>query len=505
MASPEPANLDQASLEQFQTELIEAGFEPQPDNPTVWVGPIDDALKPLTEAKTMRIRFVDGWPFQHPRLDVAGLDKRHVGAQGEVCLWRSGAASGEWLTLAGYRNRIKKWADRAREGFHPEDFALDAHLSFGRIRAGLATVNLGQLRLDGKRGKHDLLSGTWKENTPLLEITPGNKGAIEGRWYYVGDVDTPPRDLNGIRELLSQSQRNNFDRRFKNVKKDGKTRLFLIAWDRELGREALVLIAHQREGDVVAEAIEVAPKDASILRLRAGPDTEELAKTTAIVFGVGALGSQVALLLAQAGLGKLVAVDGDRLRPGDIVRHAAHSWAIGETKVAALEFLIFSKAPWTTVKTVPSTTWDPDAIRSILARFDLVIETTGEVAFTNMLSVICAQEQAALVSAALYRGGALVRVRRQARNEDTLLYERFDDVRYPEIPPGDEPFVFEPGCSAPVNNASPVAVTAAAAITATVAIDALTRRYEHRDEAIDVLRALPDPPFDRLGRVAPSP
>ena len=41
------------------------------------------------------------------------------------------------------------------------------------------------------------------------------------------------------------------------------------------------------------------------------------------VFGCGAIGSNVACRLAEAGTGMLRLVDADIMRPGNIVRHAA--------------------------------------------------------------------------------------------------------------------------------------------------------------------------------------
>ena len=90
-ASPEIGRLDRASLEAFQTELIEAGFEPAGGERRVWLGPIADSLRALTAATTMRIVFVDGWPFRSPKLYVDGLDEWHLSAGGEVCLWAAGA------------------------------------------------------------------------------------------------------------------------------------------------------------------------------------------------------------------------------------------------------------------------------------------------------------------------------------------------------------------------------------------------------------------------------
>jgi hypothetical protein len=59
----------------------------------------------------------------------------------------------------------------------------------------------------------------------------------------------------------------------------------------------------------------------------------------------------------------------------------------------------------------------------------------------------------------------------------------------------------EPGCNAPVNNASPIAVAAIAGVTAEIAVDALAERWRYAEETIDVYRPLDAPPFDRLGRV----
>jgi len=129
------STLDLASLEAFQTELIKAGFEPVAGDLREWKGPIAECLTPFTDAATMTIRFHDGWPFQHPRLFVRGLDAPHVNAAGELCLWGVGAVTDEWLTFSGFVSRIEQWANQvATNGFGPEDFALDAHLAFERIR-----------------------------------------------------------------------------------------------------------------------------------------------------------------------------------------------------------------------------------------------------------------------------------------------------------------------------------------------------------------------------------
>lgn len=496
--------LDVASLERFQLELVNAGFEPVDVAQRSWVGPIAESLRGLTEAETMKIVFYDGWPFQHPRLFVEGLDERHVSARGEVCLWATGAPPEEWQTFSEFGARIDEWAEHAATEFRPEDFALDAHLSFGSVRLGtIATVDLESLHLSRAGGGRDEISGTWKQDGRLLEIKRGRQGEIEGRWYFVGKVKVPPRDLDGVRALLDGSQQKNFDRRYKQVAEHGKTRLFMLVWDRELGREALVLLTEKKGAEAVAQAIEVAPTDMPFLKLRAGPDSEVLGEKKIVLFGAGAIGSNLSLLLARAGLGELVVVDGDCLRPSNVVRHAANSIAVGRDKAATVYTDAHFSAPWTTVRPVIESPWKPSRLRELIAGADLVIETTGLSSFALLVSYICRESQTPLVSAALYRGGAVARVRRQAKRADVALAERSPANGHPLIPPGDEPVAYEPGCSEPVNNASPVAVSAAAALAAEVAIDTLTKRFDYPDEAIDIYRPLDQAPFDRLGRIQP--
>jgi len=451
----------------------------------------------------MRVEFIDGWPFRPPKLYVNGLDEWHLSASGEVCLWTTGAASDQWLTLDGFLRRIDEWVERAKKGFRPEDFALDAHLSFEKIRYGaIATVDLSSLGLEGKEGQGGRISGTWKEGDPVLEIGAGTSGAIEGRWYYAGDIRVPPRTLDAVRDVLSPAQRNNFDRRFRSIERHGATRIFLLAWDRELGREALVLIAELHEGQVTAEAIEVAPTDKGVVSLRAGPDSGQLASKRVVVFGVGAIGSNLALRLAEVGVGELVVVDRDRVRPGDVVRHAAMSFQVGDSKVAAVRFLAYARAPWTKVTPINASSWNASEIGALIEGADLVVDATGFASFANLLSVIVADVDVPLLSVALYRGGAVGRVRRQARPADAAIADRSRDDNYPVIPPGDEPVSYEPGCSAPVNNASPLAVAATSSLAGLVAVDTMLARFRYSEETIEVFRPLERAPFDRVGRVS---
>ena len=146
----------------------------------------------------------------------------------------------------------------------------------------------------------------------------------------------------------------------------------------------------------------------------------------------------------------------------------------------------------------------PSAIRERIDDADVVIDATGNEALLGSLAMVAEEIVKPLVSGALYRGGFIGRVQRQVLPADTPIHLREDSPRYPVIPAGIESEDFaspQLGCSAPVNNAPPSAVAACSSLIAQAAIDVLTGRFEFADEVIDVYQPIPDPPFDRVGRV----
>ena len=468
---------DPAALDAFRGELVEAGFEPRPGT-NIWKGPLHHALRPLTDAETMRLRLHDGFPYRYPTIYVDGIEREHAVTNGELCLFQPGeSAIGAWISFAALGERITEWAEAAQAGLRNVDGLLDANLFYRPRISGLATVKLETILVPdvGTEAKGKLW-GHWKLQRLLrLSTTKPNEDAIPGRWYYVPELpEGPPRSREGLEAALSNGQRLNLERRLAEVSPD-HPRVILLVWEQYGQRTALALQASQQAGEELAvEAIaNFALEDESILLLRAGPDVAELRKKRVAVFGCGAIGSNLACRLAEAGVGMLRLIDGDILRPGNVVRHAA-SFEPGIPKVRAAALEIFSSAPWTEVDEIQAAPWGPQRVTKLISDADLVIETTGSTAFAALLSLVAASAGKPLVTAALYRGGFVGRVRRQVPGIDTPLPDRTDEDRYPLIPKGEEQFSVETGCSALVNNASPVAVAAIAATCAEAAIDTLS-------------------------------
>lgn len=496
---------DQAALDAFRSELVAAGFEPRPGT-NRWEGPLPEALSPLTEAKTMRLCLHDGFPYRYPTIYVDGIAREHAVTDGEVCLFQPGeGAIGSWITFSALKERIAAWAEAAQAGLRDVDKLLDANLFYRPKMSGLATVELDTIAVpDAGAEAKGKLWGRWKGSGLLrLSTTKFEEDAIPGRWYYCPKLPDsgPPRDLESLIAALSKGQAVNFARRLDEVGPE-HSRVILFVWEHYGQRTAIALQASQEpEQDLKLRAIEnIAFEDESILSLRAGPDRDVLEGKRVAVFGCGAIGSNLACRLAEAGTGTLRLVDADIMRPGNIVRHAA-SFRAGLSKVRATAFEIEASAPWTEVDEVLAAPWGPQRIGELISDVDLVVETTGSTAFAGLLSVVTSTAEKPMITAALYRSGFVARVRRQVPGRDTAISERTDPERYPLIPKGEEPFSVETGCSALVNNASPVAVAAVAASCAEVAIDALAGRFAFAEELIDVYRPLEEAPFDSIGRL----
>jgi hypothetical protein len=492
---PDIATVAPGAFDRFILDLVEAGFETT-DGRT-WSGPLDASLAGVTSATSMRIRIENGWPYRHPHVYVEGLRPSvHLNGTG-LCLWRVGDDSLAWLRLDDLRARIAQWAERYRGRATLEDPGLDAHLYWESVNSDLlATVDLSKINW-GNGGSGDLRASIDRK---VLAI--GEQGDLRVRWYGRDDMRHPPVNLGMVTDGLKPEQARNLERQLDNVGRDGGPNVLMLVWATPVGEPNVLVLRLRRDDAAVvrAESIEVARIDTDVLIRRAGPDAAALRTKSVLVFGQGAIGSNVTLLLARSGVGNFMVVDGERLRPGDLVRHAADKIWTGRYKVIAVTLDAEDVAPWTKVRPINDSSWDPDAIRQAFAGMDLVIDAVGEESFTNQLSRAAADANEPILSIALYRGGAVARARLRSAG-GTPIHERADSTTFPVIPPGPrEPVTsWETGCASPVNNAPPVAVMSAAALASRLAVDVLTGREAGNCDAIEVYQPLDAEGFDLVG------
>ena len=502
------------SLEEFREELENAGFERVAESKVErWRGGVHPALAILTSATVMDIVISPGWPFQPPAVFVDGLNTNHLTPSGFVCMWREGDFNREWTTLGGLYSRLEEWCENAVNGWEDDQLDQDALLNFPAKTAIAATFDLSVLGISGA-GWGECHAVVRDGRPPRVDISEGRRRQAEqlrGMWFHVGPLNSPPpRQFSEVFSYLPRAQRRELldalsDRRKPDILAvSGGVDLVLFCWER-LGRTDLLVMVCSGVGDELdAVALQPGPYDRENLMLRAGPDALALSGLRATVFGAGALGGHTALFLAESGVGHLDIVDPDLLLPGNVVRHVAGGGMVGAYKVEAVRAVIGGHALWTEVTGFPFAPRTPGEIRDRIENADLVVDTTGNEALLRSLAMIAEAEGKPLVSGALYRGGSIARVQRHAKTSDIPVNQRADSDRYPAIPAGDESKDFastQLGCSAPVNNAPPPAVTACSSLIAQVSIDVLTGRFEFSDEVIDVYRAIENPPFNRVGRI----
>ncbi len=503
MTETPPVTLDPERLAAFVAELLVGGFVAVDTVGRRFRGPIPERLAEFTDATEMTIVITDPWPYRQPQVVVRGIDWWHA-AHEMPCLWQVDDNTKRWVTLGGLLARIDEWVDHAKGGFTTIDgVALDPHLYFEH-RAPLWTALdidglIGGQAQDGQHGLMHLDPATSELSFIRPGIGSGNK--VWGHWFYRGDVAAPPKNLASFGKALTTKQRAKLD---EVVTKLGKG-VFALAWPTVHGTACLILVVTAND-DGTRDAFALPPTPcAQRDRLRrAGPDASVLLAKRVVLFGAGAIGSNVGSNLSRSGLGQLVVVDGDSKLPAGLVRHAGPEVGVG--KAEEMQRLL-APFEWTNVDAVPHSTWDPDSLRAIIDGADLCIDATGLTPFAELLSRIAAQQDVPMMTVALFRGGRVIRVRRQAA-DDCPIVHRAGRWPYPTIPAAEHrsaDFVgAETGCAAPIHNAPPAAVAAAAALAALVAADFLTERVNYPDEVIDVLEPI-EAPFHELGRHAPKP
>lgn len=500
------------SLERFVSELETHGFTPLEGVYPIqaWRGKIHPAFEGLTDAKSMDIGIRSGWPFQSPVLFIQGLATNHSMLGGYVCMWLDDDDSQQWMTLNGFYNRIKEWCSQAKDEWRGDEWLQqDAYLNFHPKISQVATFDWRALKISS--GAWGESHGVMDERTGRVDIKPGVGRRVSNRLkvicFHAEELDgPPPRSLSEINRHLSREQRKELKRALDSRRRTQEF-IILFCWERD-GVPNILPILTRVDTNKKAEgwAMFPGPNDDRNLILRAGPDASLLRERKATLFGAGALGGHVALVLAQSGVGVLDIVDADRLLPGNVARHIAGRRQVGLPKAEAVQSIVKERAPWTKIRAYSESPMTPEEMRRRVANSDIAIDSTGNGAFTKALSFLAETDGKALVSGALHRGGAVGRVRRYASPGDWPIHQRHRMPEYPHIPTGNESAEFsspETGCSAPVNNAPPASVAACASLIAQVAIDALTERFKHGDEVIDVYFPLDEPQFDRIGRIIP--
>ena len=108
------------------------------------------------------------------------------------------------------------------------------------------------------------------------------------------------------------------------------------------------------------------------------PRTARLLDSTVVVFGCGSVGSPVVSMLAQAGVGRIILVDGDTLSWPNVGRHSLGATAVGRNKAESLAERLQADFPHLQIES--RTCYLQEFLRDeseLLRTADLIIAATG--------------------------------------------------------------------------------------------------------------------------------
>lgn len=130
---------------------------------------------------------------------------------------------------------------------------------------------------------------------------------------------------------------------------------------------------------------------------------ERLRAASALVIGLGGLGSPAALYLAAAGIGRLGLLDHDTVAVHNLQRQVLHDTAgVGSAKTASARARLEALNPHVRVETW-QTAFTRDNARGIVADYDVILDGTDTFATRYLVNDACVLERRPFVHASVHR------------------------------------------------------------------------------------------------------
>lgn len=243
------------------------------------------------------------------------------------------------------------------------------------------------------------------------------------------------------------------------------------------------------------ESFETADVGQSALMRRTGHIAQQIEGCRVLIFGQGAVGGTVTLLLAKAGIQHLRIVDSDTLRPGNAVRHVGNLLFVGHDKTLVAQIATKSHTPDCAIVT-QETTWDPQLLEKWVREADVVIDATANISFSFLLNQLCLDARRPAIYVTAHRRAAVGRIRIVRPSKDACLTCHEGGYRetneYPIIPLGEEGMFVESGCGVPTVEASAVDIDHIANWAARVTLWLLQNKLEENCFLLVVNDAIPE-------------
>lgn len=458
----------------------------------------------------LRVVYPPGYPYVAPK--VAFLDPPitragHQGTDGAPCLFPPQAWTLSFPASEIYA-AIERWLGYHLAGHFPRELAIyELPEYFGwtpfsvlappALFDRMQHARSGRLSVDELIG-HDL-GVVWSVGQEIVgkelvdAVAPARTRKTHRHpspWYRLDKEPQPVQNTAELQRLLADNGHDvNLSRRPRE-----KELITLVFPDAALDEERLLLLdmgvaSKKARADVVkgwtvrAPQLYVVSHGDLFRRLEGVRDLAVLEQKRVVCFGLGAIGSPLALALAREGVGSFVLCDPDTLRPGNVVRHALDLLSVGQFKTEAVESALARINPSVQTMIESDHLSDPGVIAAKLAHANLVLAAIGDDLTEELISevVISSEERPPLILARVLHGGAAFRVALMRPGVDACLtclaeYQAENHAEWIRVPADDRPDVFDAGCATPARPGAGLTSGQAALFAAGRALEVLEER-----------------------------
>lgn len=216
------------------------------------------------------------------------------------------------------------------------------------------------------------------------------------------------------------------------------------------------------------------------------------------IFGVGAIGSEIADCLGKAGIGTISLFDDQTLKAQNAVRHLAGFEHVGEAKVEAVGSILYNHNPYVQIRAIPLNLYYLDAhvhLHDNSISISSIADDNAEGYINEQL--VLANKSAFYVRA--LRGGKVARVFRVVPGRDAcfqcLNLYRHEKKEIIEIPEDEEYKTLRNECNNPIRPASAADLKFIASLASRLIIEHLQSGEEAINHWIWSSEAIDDTPI----------